>query len=228
MSATVVALLDEVLEDSNLIDPNDAEYEPERERCLRALIRVWRKVWTDRPWWFVFSQGSVTIPDAQGYVALPSDFGEFTIHGGAFRSLDGCPMVPRSESYIEGLKNIPGVRVANPLEYAVYGQDSSTKAPRIQTALNSGAAVVKLIYRMRPPTLDETSNSANVLKVPETWHDAVVIPMTKAEIRAPKADALWKKYNEDAMAGLKKMRCEVRSRREGGDQMPSFGGRRSM
>lgn len=217
-----VEAITEVITDADLIDATDSEYTAERARVLRALVRTWEKVWLDRAWWFVFAEGSITVPDGVGYVVLPSDFMDFTLYGGAFRAIDGAQMVYKNPVWMKEQKLLPGHTVSNPYFYSIYGQDGTTKEPLFQTEVNSGSAVVKLLYRTEPPTLDESSNSTNLSKMPDQWHRSVLISGTKADIRAPKADALWKKWQNDHEMALRKMRQEERTGRESPSQIQHF------
>lgn len=223
---TTVEAITEIITDANLIDSQDAEYANERARVLRALVKVWRRVWNNRGWWFTYTNGSITIPDATGYVVLPSDFQEFTLDGGAFRAIDGQQMQYKNPAWIKTQKLIPGHTVSQPYFYSVYGQDNSTKEPLFQTEINAGACVVNLLYKMEPPTLDESSNSANLAAMPNEWHDQVLIPGAKAEIRSAKADALWKKYQGDYDMGVIEMRRKERTGRESPGQIQHFFARR--
>ncbi len=225
----VTEIISQVLARDDNISETDADNATRRTRLLEYLREIVAEVWWRRDWTWKKTRATVTVPSGQGYVSLPADFASFGMYGGVYRPTggaggDGVKLEMKPESVITDLRE-SGYSTGTPTIFAIFGQDPTTYLQYIQIPNNPGDVPLVLWYQPNPPTIDEAANVENIKKIPEKYHQLVVVPGLRAKARESKGDAMWQKALADYEKGLVWMQAEENRFQGEYRQLPSFFGR---
>lgn len=90
--------------------------------------------------------------------------------------------------------------------------DHETAAPfedRLQIPTNTSNLTIPLDYLASPPTIDESSNTANTNQIPAQFHTTVLIPKMRALIRDSRGQSDGVQWDAKAEQGLRAMKREL-------------------
>lgn len=154
----VTEIIDQVLGRDDNISETAADNDTRRERLLEYLREVVAEVWWRRDWTFKKTRDTVTVPQGQGFVAVPADFAGFGVYGGVYLPSgaqgDGRKLEWVPESVISDLRE-SGYNTSLPEVYALYGQDPLSLLQYIQIPTNGTARSLILWYQANQPYIDE-------------------------------------------------------------------------
>jgi len=226
----VTEIIDQVIARDDNISEVSADNDQRRQRHLEYLREVVAEVWWRRDWTFKKTRATVTIPAGQGYGSVPPDFSSLGNFGGVYYPIGGLSdgrkleMVP--ESVIVEYREVNYTASGPPEIFALFGQDPITYLQYIQIPINAAEVTLTVWYQPNPPTIDESANVENIKKIPEKYHQLVVVPGLRAKARESKGDARWQASVGEYEKGMIWMQTE--ENRFQGDpvrQVPSFFGR---
>ena len=229
--ATVTQAIDEIVDFTDNTGTSQTDQSERRRRHLQMLKDRVDYIRYYRDWDFIRSYTSVAIAAAAGFGYLPTDFLAIGKYGGVYdllssgRALDWVP-----ESVILEAR-VSSTSPSSLAVYSIFGlaipTPPGTGAPQrqIQIPPNATAASLGVAYNTKAPTLDESTNNANlVLAVPEEYHQTVLIPAIRAKARESLGDARWRNAEGDFKEGLKVMLRTCRRSQGTMQRLPSFFG----
>lgn len=167
----VTEIIDQVVGRDDNISETDADNDTRRERLLEYLREVVSEVWWRRDWSFKKTRDTVTVPQGQGYVAVPDDFAGFGVYGGVYLPSgaqgDGRKLEWVPESVITDLRE-SGYSTGLPEVYALYGQDPLSLLQYIQIPTNPAALTLVLWYQANQPYIDEVGSLTGLTDIAMT------------------------------------------------------------
>jgi len=228
----VTEIIDQVLARDDNISPTDADNAVRRQRLLEYLREVEAEVWWRRDWTWKKTRGTVTIPAGQGYGTLPADFASLGMYGGVYLPRsggtgDGSRLELKPESVITDLRE-SGYSGSQPSVFALFGQDPTTYLQYLQIPNNSGEVTLAIWYQPNPPTIDEAANVNAIKRIPEKYHQLVLVPGLRSKARESKGDATWQTAVANYEKGFIWMQTEENRFQGEYRQLPSFFGRPSF
>lgn len=223
----VTQIIDQVLERTDNIVGSPADYLQRRQRLLEALRETADEIWWMRDWTWRSKRDVVTIPVGQGFVEMPADWSSFGNYGGVYQTVAGggdgkkLDLVVESEIRDDRERDI---RTTNPLKFAIFGQDAASYLSLLQTQINDAQVELAVWYQMNVPELDETTNVNNIKRIPEKYHQRVIVPGVRYRSRESKGDDRWKNSLTEYEKGQRWMLTEE-ARMQGQErQLPGFFG----
>ena len=227
----VTEIISQVMARDDNVGEADADNLTRRTRLLEYLREVRDEVWWRRDWTWKKKRDTVTVPANQGYTTVPADFASLGLYGGVFQTsgggaLDGVRLELKPEQVILELREA-GHSTGTPTVFAFFGQDATTYLQYIQIPMNPGALTLAMWYQSNPPAIDETANVNAIKRIPEKYHQMVVVPGLRSKARETKGDAMWQKAEADYQRGLVWMQAEENRFQGETRQLPSFFGRGS-
>lgn len=216
---TSAALIDQLLNYFDQIAATDADNATRRLMALEWLQEVVDEFWHERPWRWAYATTTITVPDGQGYVALPTDFQEFGPYGGVWDS-QGRNLLEVSPQAVEDYRTAASTGIAFPGGFAPLMADNGVQ--RFQIPLNSGAQVFTIWYKKIPPTCaDSTAANTNGLNyIPAQYHYSVILAGVKTKAARSKADARTQEWESIYERGFKRAIVNERGRRSSTRRMP--------
>lgn len=226
----VTEIISQVLGRDDNISETDADNTVRRTRLLEYLREVVAEIWWRRDWTWKKTREEVTVPANTGFTTVPATFQSFGVYGGVYLPSgsqgDGAKLEMQPESVIMGLRE-SGFTTGQPKVFAIFGQHPTSFLQYIQIPMNGSALTLVLWFQPNQPTIDESSNVNGIKKIPEKYHQIVVVPGLRQKARESKGDARWQYSLAEYQSGLKFMQEEeVRFQGEY-RQAPSFFGRPS-
>lgn len=176
------ALITEAISYTDGVNAADGGNATRRARVLRYLQGVLERVWNYRNWRFIYKTTTMTI-SSDGTGVLPTDFGRFGWKGGLYLST-GEPMEQAQD--VQGLLGDFRRGVRSPTPFCLFGYDTTTGKPKIQTLQTSGTLTVD--YCKQTPTLTDGTAAGNELPIPIDYHDNVLLSGVIVKLRASKGD----------------------------------------
>lgn len=226
----VTEIIDQVLARDDNISETAADNTTRRQRLLEYLREVVAEVWWRRDWTFKKTRATITVPAGVGYVTLPADFASFGNYGGVYIPSgargDGRKLQMVSESVITDLRESSATS-SPPEVFAIFGQDPTTFVQYLQIPPNGGDQPLNIWYQPNQPTIDEAANVNAVRKIPEKYHQIVLVPGLRQKARESKGDARWQYSLGEYQSGLRFMQEEENRFQGEYRQVPSFFGRPS-
>lgn len=227
----VTEIIDQVLARDDNISATAADNTTRRTRLLEYLREVVAEVWWRRDWTFKKTRAVVTVPAGVGYTTLPADFASFGIYGGVYvpsgAQGDGRKLEMMPESVIMDLRE-SGYQAGNPEVFALFGQDPTTYLQYIQIAFKGSDQDLVVWYQPNPPTIDEAGNVEAIRRIPEKYHQLVLVPGLRTKARESKGDARWQYALGEFGKGLQFMQEEENRFQGEYRQLPSYFGRPSI
>jgi hypothetical protein len=221
----VTQAIEKVIQRSDNIKGNPADYADRRLRLLDSLQEVFEEVYWLRDWVWRRKRSTVTVGAADESASVPSDFQSFGESGGVWSLLasggDGhqLDLVTESEIFEDREKNR---RTNTPRKFALFGQNATTYLTQIQIQPHDAAVPLAVWYQPNPPTLDEAANVEALNLIPAKYHQRVLIPGLKMASRESKSDEGWKNMKADFEAGKRWMMAEEKRFQGQKRQLPSF------
>lgn len=224
---TVVAYITQILGREWNISALDSDNLERRARALEFLVQLAERIWFARAWPWRRSVSSVTILQNLSEANLPLDFLSIgdKRYGGVWLASTGDPLEPIPEWRLRDIRENPnGSTETNPEVYSVFGQDPTTYQYKIQVPLPATSAYnLRVAYETIPPTLDESSNSANLNKIPAHYHQSCLIPPGRAFARRA-FGAQDVDVDAEIDKAIKRMGDAERPGTDGPAQLPEFYG----
>jgi hypothetical protein len=216
---TSAAMIDQLLNYFDQISATDADNATRRVMVLEWLQEVVDEFCHERPWRWLYTTTTVTVPDGQGYIALPSDFQEFGPYGGVYDS-QGRNLLELSPQAIQDYRTSVSTGIAFPGGFAVFMADNGVQ--RFQIPENSGAQTFTIWYKKTPPTCaDSTNANTNGLNyIPTQYHYSVILAGLKAKAARSKADARAPELEMMFQRGKDRAAVLERGRRSSTRRMP--------
>lgn len=216
---TSAGLIDQILNYFDQISATDADNATRRIMVLEWLQEVVDQFWHERPWRWAYATTTVTVPDGQGYVALPSDFQEFGPYGGVYDS-QGRNLLEVNPQSIQDYRTAASSPIAFPGGFGVFMADNGVQ--RFQIPENSGDQTFTIWYKKTPPTcLDSTNASTNGMNyIPSQYHYSVILAGVKAKAARSKADQRTGEWEALFQRGLNRAIVNERGRRSSTRRMP--------
>lgn len=219
----VVAAIDQILARTDNVSPADADYTDRRTRCLEYLREIQTEVWFYDQWRFRRRSAAVAFTANDPSSDLPTDFLDIGPYGSVTRA-DGVKLDWVPEHRII-LSRKSGHTTATPEVYSIFGQSTTTPFPQqLQVEMPSSAFSLDLEYEAVPPTLDETTNTNNLKKIPESYHQLVIIPGVRYKMLASKGDGRAAQHLQEYQRGLAYMKRVERRGKDTLNRCPSFFG----
>lgn len=218
----VDVFIDQIVGHVDNLSTTDGDIADLRAEILENLIEVVSYVQGRRP--LEARRTTATITTASGVGELGAGFEQFGVGGGVWLSSNGQPL-----DYVEPnviiQQRLQGRLTDAPTEYSMFGINTSDFVHQIQVA--SGTVSLFVSYIQGLPTLDETTNTAQLNVIPARWHQSVLIPGVRAMRQFDKGDGrAAPHFSEDPgfKAGLKQMLIAERGGHETERRLPSFWG----
>lgn len=224
---TVVEYITQILGHEWNLAELDSDNTDRRTRLLEFLTQLVQRIWYAKSWPWRRNVATVSILQNASEANLPTDFLSIgdRRYGGVWRSADGHPLEPIPEWRLRDIRENPGNgSEIEPEAYSIFGQDAATYRYKIQVPLIATSAYnLRVAYETIPPTLDESSNSANLNKIPAQYHQSCLIPPGRAFARRA-----FGAQDSDVDAEIEKaIRRIADAERPGADgpaQLPEFDG----
>jgi hypothetical protein len=228
----VTELIDQILSHTDNIGASDSENADRRIRILEYVVETFNEVWFRRDWPFTRKSGggTVTVPALQGWGPVPADYSKLGDYGGLYHSLSngGGKLEWRPEHEI----NIIRQRDAKqdlPWVFSIFGVDETGPTPTfrelVQIPISSRELIFTIQYHVLPPTLDEAANVENLRRIPERYHQTVLVPGVRYLARRSKGDNRAQEDEAKFEKGIDWMKAESRRFQGTMRQLPSFFGR---
>lgn len=221
------AAINQLMTEVDRIGTVDVATAVRRSLLSNFIIDEFQDIWRDNgePWPFKDTSGTVTIPATIGKVILPADWSEFGVYGGVYLRTTGERIDPKSPQEIRDKQRKLNHIEAAPECYAIFGMDPATFRLYIQTAKSNVDVILDLDYMPVPPTLDEGANVNNLKRLPEEYHQSVLMNRVKARAYESRGDETANVYRAIGMRGMSRMRSTLRPGKEGIQQLNTFSGR---
>lgn len=227
---TVSELIYQIVAFTDNVSPSGADDDTRRQRILYFLIEEATQTYYSREWTFRLKSTDsphVVVAGGEANGLLPTDFLSIGKLGAVYNDTqNGAPMDPAVESEVTDLIAM-STSVTGSNIYTVFGMNAASP-PRKQIWIpkTTSAVTLRLWYHKLMPTLDESTNNANLDDaIPVEYHQTVIVPGVRMRARRSVGDNRWTADRDERMQGLNEMMRNLRRMQGGGQQLPSFFGR---
>lgn len=223
---TVTTIIDQGVGHIDNVPATDADITDRRNRWVEWVVAVFTYVYMARGWSFRLRRATLTA--TAGIATLPSDFGDVPPEGGVFLAATGDRLAyDEPQNIMDAQEAVGGSTTTTPTTYGIFDFNTSDFQPKLQLPTTATVNLV-LRYGLAPPTLDDSTNTANLKLIPEKWHQSVLLPGLRALARRSLGDgAVAPDFTLDPgfQAGFAQMiRAERPASRDTTRKLPSFFG----
>jgi hypothetical protein len=223
----VTEFLDALNAEVDNLGTADASNTARRARNLRFTKRAFGYVYLYRDWPCRKASATIVVPAGVGYVVVPSTYLTIAYKGGVYNTATGKRLTYADPQVITNLRErVSPVTTDDPDVYSIFGMDGTTKRPLFQIPTNVSDLTFKQWLDSEVPTLDESTNVANLKIIPERYHETVLFPAVAAMIQSKKHDPTVRTFLQDPdfQAGLQQMVITELPGKERFRQLPGFFG----
>jgi hypothetical protein len=182
-------LIDRILLYTDDTLATDAGTTVRRVKILEWAQETGDHFWNHQAFGWTMATSDLTIPAEQGYVALPTNFQEFSGKGTAYADGDwGVPMDKVNPQEIQRHQE-SSFSVSRPRIFSVYMADDGVQ--RFQTMKNANQMTVSIYYKTIGPTLVDIDHATNskLQYFPAGYHYSVLLAGCKERAARQKGDA---------------------------------------